>query len=246
MGGKMAEAGHTILQVMGRGEASVARLAGELGCPHTTRWEEIDPDGELYLVTLSDSALEGLGSQWSAPGKLVVHTAGATARAVLSGVTERTGVLYPLQSLRKEIRPFPEFPLLVDAGLPEDRQILETLARTISRQVEPADDSTRLKLHLAATLVNNFTNYLYTLADGYCRKENIHFSLLLPIIKETAQRLDRYPPEAVQTGAAIRGDEVTIERHLSLLNNYKNIKDLYSLFTLKIEQHYHSPEIPLS
>ena len=246
MGGKLSEAGHRILQVMGRREEPAARLAGQLGCPYTTHWTDLDPNGELYLVTISDSALEGLGKEWSAPGKLVVHTAGAVARTVLSGVSERNGVLYPLQSLRKEVRPFPEFPLLVDASRPEDLAVIEALARTIARQVEPADDATRLKLHLAATLVNNFTNYLYTLADDFCRKENIHFSLLLPIIRETAQRLDRYAPGSVQTGPAIRGDESTISRHLYLLNNYMNIKELYNLFTIQIERFYRSPEIPLS
>jgi predicted short-subunit dehydrogenase-like oxidoreductase (DUF2520 family) len=246
MGGKMSEAGHSILQVMGRKEAPAARLAGQLGCGHTTRWEELDPHAELYLVMISDNALEGLGKVWPAPGKLVVHTAGAVSRTVLAGVSERNGVLYPLQSLRKEIRPFPEFPLLVDANRQEDLEIIETLARTISGQVEQADDATRLKLHLAATLVNNFTNHLYTLADNYCRKENIHFSLLLPIIRETVQRLDRYAPEAVQTGPAIRGDETTLVKHLNLLDNYLTIKELYKLFTIQIEQFYHSPENRLS
>jgi len=37
-------------------------------------------------------------------------------------------------------------------------------ARTLSQQVREADDAERLKLHLSAVLVNNFTNYLYTLA----------------------------------------------------------------------------------
>jgi predicted short-subunit dehydrogenase-like oxidoreductase (DUF2520 family) len=244
IGGKMAEAGHTILQVIGRREEPAATLAAELKCRYSTRWEDIDQDAELYLVALSDASLEKL--EWPLPGKLVVHTAGAIAGSALSGVSERYGVLYPLQSLRKEIRPFPEFPLLIDANRPEDLVLVENLARTIARQVERADDSTRLKLHMAATLVNNFTNYLYTLAAGYCLKENIHFSLLLPLIRETAQRLDKYAPMDVQTGPAIRGDEATIARHLNLLDNYKNIKDLYDLFTNKIEQQYHPSDFPRS
>jgi len=244
LGGKMAEAGHSILQVIGRREEPAARLAAELGCRYSTRWADIDPYADLYLVALNDAALEKL--EWPLPGKLVVHTAGAIARSVLSGVSERNGVLYPLQSLRKEIRPFPEFPLLIDANRAEDLALIENLARTIARQVERADDNTRLKLHMAATLVNNFTNYLYTLAADYCAKENIHFSLLLPLIRETAQRLDSYAPKDVQTGPAIRGDEVTIARHQNILDNYQDIKDLYGLFTNKIEQLYHPQEFPRS
>lgn len=246
MGGKIAAAGHSILQVVGRRSAPAGQLAGELGCGYTTRWEEIDRGAELYLVALSDGALEGLGAVLSLPGKLVLHTAGAVARAVLSGVSERNGVLYPLQSLRKEIRPFPEFPLLIDASRPEDLPVIGAFARTIARQVEQADDATRLKLHLSAVLVNNFTNHLYTLAADYCRKEGIDFSLLLPIIRETAERVGSYPPSGVQTGPAIRGDRNTIVRHLNLLDNYKDIRELYNLFTIKIDEFYRMPEIPLS
>jgi predicted short-subunit dehydrogenase-like oxidoreductase (DUF2520 family) len=247
MGGKIGAAGHSILQVLGRREEPAARLAAELGCGHATRWTEIDRGAELYLVALRDSALEGLGKELSLPGKLVLHTAGAASREVLSGVSERCGVLYPLQSLRREIRPFPEeIPLLIDAGRSEDIAVIGAFARTIARQVERADDGMRLKLHLSATLVNNFTNHLYTLAADYCGKEGIDFSLLLPLIKETAERVGSHAPSEVQTGPAIRGDRNTISRHLTLLDNYKDIRDLYSLFTVKIEDYYRLPEIPIS
>jgi predicted short-subunit dehydrogenase-like oxidoreductase (DUF2520 family) len=246
MGGKMAAAGHRILQVVGRREEPAAQLAQELRCPYTTRWSGINPEAEIYVAALSDAALEGLAKELTLPGKLVVHTAGAVARKALEGVSERNGVLYPLQSLRKEVRPFPEIPLLIDAALPEDKTILVALAHTIASRVRQADDSTRLKLHLAAILVNNFTNFLYTLAAGYCQQENLDFPLLLPLIMETARRLEQYPPAETQTGPAIRGDQATIARHIALLNNYQDIKSLYNLFTVQIEQYYRSPEIPLS
>ena len=239
MGGKIAAAGHRIRQVAGRREEPVRQLAAEWGSVAITRWDEMDRQADLYLVTLSDSALEGLGQVLSLPGRLVAHTAGAVPMGILQGVSERTGVLYPLQSLRKDVRPFPETPLLIDAARPEDVGLLEEVALTISRQVRRADDATRLKLHLSAVIVNNFGNFLYTLADDYCRKEGLDFSLLLPLIRETAGRLEQSGPQEVQTGPAIRGDRATIEKHLKLLDNYQGIKDLYNLFTIKIEEYYH-------
>jgi len=107
---------------------------------------------------------------------------------------------------------------------------------SISGQVRDADNETRLKLHLAAVLVNNFTNHLYVLADEYCRAEGVDFSMLLPLIRETAGRLSRIPPGDAQTGPAIRGDAATIERHLSMIDNYKAIKEVYTLFTRQIRE----------
>jgi predicted short-subunit dehydrogenase-like oxidoreductase (DUF2520 family) len=243
LGETIAAAGHPVLQVVARRKEGAAALAGSLGCAYATRFPEIETGADLYIVALSDTALEKLGDSLTLPGKLVVHTAGAAPAAILEQVTARYGVLYPLQSLRAAIRPFPPFPLLVDAANPEDRQNLEAFAKTLSNRVQPADDTTRLKLHLAATFVNNFTNYLYTLAAGYCEQEKIDFGLLLPLILETAGRLDRYPPASVQTGPAVRGDRPTIARHIEILNYHKEIKSLYELFTNLIEEHYHHERI---
>jgi predicted short-subunit dehydrogenase-like oxidoreductase (DUF2520 family) len=239
LGESIATAGHPVLQVLARNEAGAAALARIIGCPYTTRFADIDPGADLYLVALSDTAIQTLGSHLVLPGKLVVHTSGATPADILRSVTSRYGVLWPLQSLRATIRPFPPFPLIIDAANHEDLGKLETVARTLSRQVIQADDTTRLKLHLAATLVNNFTNYLYTLTADFCDQEKLDFSILLPLIRETANRLDNYAPADVQTGPAIRGDRETIKRHMGLLNNNQKIMDLYRIFTNLIEGYYH-------
>jgi predicted short-subunit dehydrogenase-like oxidoreductase (DUF2520 family) len=246
LGGKVVAAGHEMLQVVARRPEPAALLAGEWGCSYTTRWEEIDPAADLYIVAISDRGLEQIGEVLSLPGRLVVHTAGAVSVSALVPVSVRSGVLYPLQSLKAAVRPFPEIPLLVDAHRPEDLSVIEAFAGTLSRQVQRAGDSTRLKLHLGGVLVNNFTNFLYTLTDDFCGKEGIDFSLLQPIIRETAERVSRFAPRDLQTGPAVRGDRTTCERHLKLLSNYKNIKELYSLFTIKIEEYYGVKEIPAS
>ena len=122
----------------------------------------------------------------------MVHTAGAVPGSVLLKVSTHCGVLYPLQSLKAAVRPFPEIPLLVNAHRPEDLPVITAFAATLSPLVQQADDETRLKLHLAAVMVNNFTNFLYTLADDFCTREGIDFSLLLPLIRETAERIRRF------------------------------------------------------
>jgi len=246
LGGKVVAAGHDMVQVVGRRREPAALLAGEWGCTYSTQWEEIDPAADIYILAISDRGLEQIGEVISLPERLVVHTAGAVALSALLPVSAHCGVLYPLQSLKAVVRPFPEIPLLVDAHRPEDFPVIEAFARTLSRQVQRADDDARLKLHLAAVLVNNFTNFLYTLADDFCGKEGIDFSLLQPIIRETAGRVSRFAPRDMQTGPAVRGDKTTSERHLKLLSNYNNIKELYSLFTIKIEEYYRVKEIPAS
>jgi predicted short-subunit dehydrogenase-like oxidoreductase (DUF2520 family) len=238
IGSKIVSAGHTVVQVLARRAEAAAVLAREWGCGYTTDWAQIEHQAELYILCLSDKAIPEVNKALRLPGRLVVHTAGAVPGRALADVSERCGVLYPLQSLRSEIRPFPEFPLLIDAALPADIDLLERFARSIAPQVQRAGDEYRLTCHVAAVLVNNFTNYLYTVASDLCRQEQIDFRLLLPIIRETAARLERYPPREVQTGPAIRDDQGTINRHLELLAAYPHIMTLYELFSAQIAAYY--------
>jgi predicted short-subunit dehydrogenase-like oxidoreductase (DUF2520 family) len=238
MGSTIVEAGHALLQVAARNEAAAAALSAEWDCGYTTRWEEIEPAADLYIVSLSDRALTGLNAGLRLAGRLVVHTAGVAPLSALAAVSERHGVLYPLQTLRKEVRPFPDFPLLIDAARPQDLVVLEVFAKSLVSQVQRADDVLRLKLHVAAVFANNFTNYLYSLSKDFCRNEGIDFSLLLPLIRETARRVERYDPRAVQTGPAVRGDSRTMERHLEVLSNYRNMSDLYRIISEQISDYY--------
>jgi predicted short-subunit dehydrogenase-like oxidoreductase (DUF2520 family) len=240
LGGIMAEAGHRILQVVSRQPEHAERLARSWQADYAGHWDEISQDGDLYLVALADDALVSLGTELSLPGKLVVHTAGAISKTVLLPVSARSGVLYPLQSLRKGIRPFPNIPFLIDSNDPEDLKAIADFAGTLSVRVEPANDDARLKFHLAAVLVNNFTNHLYALAGDFLLRQKLDFSLLLPLITETAERVSRFPPGELQTGPAKRGDAATLGKHLTLISNDKDIKDLYSLFTSQIRHLYES------
>ncbi|HEY4208643.1 MAG TPA: DUF2520 domain-containing protein [Puia sp.] len=232
LGGRLRDAGHRIVQVYSRAPEHAIRLAAELQCGYVSSWEDIDREAELYLAALSDDALRTLESPL--PDKLVVHTSGAVPKEVLLKLSPHYGVLYPLQSLRKELRPYPEMPLLIDANLPADLERISQVARSISGQVQVADNDTRLKLHLAAVLANNFTNHLYVLAEEYCRNEGADFNMLLPLIRETAGRLSRISPREAQTGPAVRGDQATIGRHLELIGSYKDIKEVYTLMTRQI------------
>lgn len=239
LGGKIAAAGHTILQVVARKPDEAARLAAQWGCGFAMDWAEImEGEAEIYLVALSDAALTGFGGRVRLRDRLVLHTAGAVSGKVLQAVSPHCGVLYPLQSLRREIHPFPEFPLLIDAEDPADLPVIEAFARTLARQVQRVDDEGRLRLHVAAVVINNFSNYLYTLSADFCRQEGVDFRLLLPLIRETAGRLEHYAPADVQTGPAIRGDAGTIATHLKLLSNYHDLSELYRLFSVKIEDYY--------
>jgi predicted short-subunit dehydrogenase-like oxidoreductase (DUF2520 family) len=235
LGRKIKAAGHEVVQVYGRAATHAQQLASELGAAYTTDIDHLDLSAQLYIIAIADAAIPAVAGSLPLKGKLVVHTAGSVSKEVLKVASARYGILYPLQSLRKEMEQLPQIPLLVDANTPEDLALLQELALGLSAQVGVASDEQRLKLHVAAVIVSNFTNHLYTLAEQYCIAEQADFSLLHPLIMQVAGRIQYMPPRDAQTGPAIRHDTPTIEKHLTLLEQHGEVQELYAWFTKSIQ-----------
>lgn len=234
LGRKIKAAEHTILQVTGRNAAAVAALAAELECNGSTNG--IDSSADIYIVAIADKALPEVHEWLRLDKKLVVHTAAAVPANVLEKASRNYGVLYPLQTLRKEQADIPPIPFLVDGNSPDDLALVQDFAASLSDQVFVAGDELRLRMHIAAVFASNFTNHLYVLAEEFCKKEQLDFSLLLPLINETAHRLYDLSPKQSQTGPALRNDNATIDKHLAILSAYPSLKKIYQELTLSIMQ----------
>jgi predicted short-subunit dehydrogenase-like oxidoreductase (DUF2520 family) len=237
LGRKFKAAGHTILQIYSRNATAATKLAYAWDTESTNYKSMINKNADLYLVAVNDDAIDDVAEDLKLPGKVVAHTAAAVPKEVLKSVTSHYGVFYPLQSLRKDITVLPDIPIFFDGSDEKTKKALAQLAHSISAEkVVEAGDDARLKLHAAAVVVSNFTNHLYALAEEYCRKEGLDFKQLLPLIEETALRIKDIPPQQAQTGPAIRHDSETIHKHLELLKQHPQLKNLYLLLTESIQQ----------
>lgn len=231
MGRIMNKSRHQVVQVVSRNIDHAKALADELHCLYSGSSDTVDKNADVYIVAVSDSALYELNKSFHIGNKLILHTAGSVPKDVLKNISVNYGVLYPLQSLRKEMEYQEDIPFLVDGNSDETITLAEDFAKTLSGKVAKASDEERLKLHVAAVIVSNFTNHLYALAEEFCEKENIDFKLLAPLIKETAERTEHHSPASVQTGPAIRNDVFTLDKHLRLLANYPRLKYIYLKLT---------------
>ena len=227
LGKVIHNAGHEIIQVLGRNENHAKQLAGLYQCAYGSFKTSEYKDADIYLLAITDTALYHLDQYVQLGNRLVVHTAGSVSKEVLKNISLQYGIIYPLQSLIKGSDDLPEIPLLVDGNSPETTKFIETFAKTLSGNVSIADDQERLKFHVAAVLVNNFTNHMYAMGAEFCKKEHIDFKRLYPLIQETTRRIAQHPPQEVQTGPAIREDIYTLGKHLQILSAHPDLKYLY-------------------
>jgi predicted short-subunit dehydrogenase-like oxidoreductase (DUF2520 family) len=237
LGRKFKAAGHTISQIYSRNNVAASALAYEFDTESTNYKSMINKTADVYLIAVADDAINDVVTELRLPGKVVAHTAASVPKEILKTVTDHYGVFYPLQSLRKEMTDLPDIPIFFDGSDDIAKMKLENLAHSIAKvKVVQANDNDRLKLHVAAVVVSNFTNHLYVLAEEYCLKEGLDFKQLLPLIEETALRIKNTSPKLAQTGPAIRHDKETIQKHIELLKNHPQLKHLYVLLTESIQQ----------
>lgn len=196
---------------------------------------EFTTEADVYIIAVSDRAINEVSINLPFGNRLVVHTSGSAPMEEIDG-SNRRGVFYPLQTFSKEKEiDFKKVPICLEAENQEDYTLLEKLASALSESVYRIDSSQRRALHVAAVFAANFTNHMYFLADDICRTHAMPFDLLKPLISEVAAKIQQLSPALAQTGPAVRHDEETIQRHLDLLTD-ENQKNIYLLLTRSIQQ----------
>ena len=191
----------------------------------------IPKDADLYIISVSDRAISSVAEELKYVEGLVVHTAGSVPMNVLS--QKRRGVLYPLQTISKTRElPASKVPFYIETSQQEDLELLRLLAESMGSKAEPMDSERRKYLHLAAVFCCNFVNRLYGITADLLEEHDIPFSAMLPLIKETADKVEDLTPHQAQTGPAVRWDEEVMSQQMALLDDEQ--RQLYQLLSKSI------------
>jgi len=225
-----------ILQVYSPNLNHAKELAEEVNANAIDDLNKIQPDADLYILSIKDDAIESVAASLKVVKGLVVHTSGTTDVKALSKHVQHAGVFYPLQTFSKnKAVSFEHIPLCIEAEDEIQLEILRRLAGKLSNQVYELDGERRKVLHLAAVFACNFPNHLYALANQILKKNDLNFEIIRPLIAETADKVMFNLPENVQTGPAVREDESTLNKHLSMLNDMPELQKIYQTLSNSIK-----------
>ncbi len=238
LGTALKNAGHKILQVYSRTNASSNKLAKKLSAAACTETSMISPKADLYIISLSDHAVKAFIKSFHIKNKVVVHTSGSLPLSILGKIKHR-GVIYPVQTftLSRKIN-LQQVPFCIEWSSNETKRKIETLVKSISKKTYRLNSNQRKQVHLSAVIVNNFVNHLFTVSEKLLKDAKLPFDIIRPLILETAMKVQEESPAKVQTGPARRGDAEIIEEHLKLLSKNEELQKIYKLLTESIEQHH--------
>ena len=173
---------------------------------------------------------------------ILLHTAGSVPMSVFPETmhyelcTMNYGVLYPMQTFSKDRSVnFREIPCFIEANDNNTLEEIKGIASKVSDHVLEMSSEKRRKLHLAAVFACNMTNHCYRLAEKVLEEEGVDFSLYLPLIQETANKVKELSPRKAQTGPMVRYDKTIMDAQIALINDERT-RQIYRLMEDSIHE----------
>jgi predicted short-subunit dehydrogenase-like oxidoreductase (DUF2520 family) len=197
--------------------------------------ENLPEEADVFIIAVKDSALQEVicRATKGREQQLFVHTAGSMPMSLFEGYTNRFGVFYPMQTFSKErLVSFADIPVFIEG----DNAVLRPLAESITHSVYELSSADRKFLHLSAVFACNFVNHCYALSAELLEKHGIPFSVMLPLIDETALKVHQLHPLEAQTGPAVRYDENVIRMQSSMLADSPLLQEIYNLLSVSIHR----------
>ena len=218
--------------------ANSSALASKVNAVAVDSISEIKRDIDLIIISIKDDVIKEVVKELETFSSIIVHTSGGINIDVFDGITQKCGVLYPLQTFSKSRElDFSKIPLFIEACDNETLCEIDEFAKRLSSNVIEADSSRRKTMHVAAVFACNFVNHCYYIASQILEKESLSFDVLLPLIEETTKKISEITPYEAQTGPARRGDSDVMNAHLQQIDS-DTVKEIYTLLSKSITDSY--------
>lgn len=152
----------------------------------------------------------------------------------------RFAVLYPLFTFSKnDTSNFIEIPIFIEGNNSRSEKDVFLVAKQLSHTVVKMNSGKREKLHLAAVMAANFSNFLFTLSQDYLQKEKAgKFEYLAPLLKKQflkPQNIRHYNRKQALRGATIQR---LLKTQITFKKTPKAKKKVYNLLSSLLEKQY--------
>jgi len=231
-----------VTQVISRNKHTVTALSRKLKTLCDTSIEMIDRKADAYFLCVNDDSIKQLSvdlSGFLSSDKLLIHCSGSRSLEEIDDYFENRAVIWPLQSFGILSKlDWIRIPFFVESSHGATNAI-EEFCKKLKWKYYPVDYVRRKRIHLAAVIANNFTNFNLIVADKILHSIDIPLEVLKPILNEGIENAFLNGPEQSQTGPAKRSDQKVIQFQLKELSGIMpEFKEIYKLYSQKIQDHY--------
>tara|TARA_B100000902_G_scaffold395817_1_gene455251 strand:+ start:14012 stop:14788 length:777 start_codon:yes stop_codon:yes gene_type:complete len=225
--------GFSILEVWSKSIESSNEFSKKFNCKNVRHINKIS-NTDLIIVSVKDSFMIESINKVVNKSIPILHTSGSLDINILKEF-KYYGVLYPLQTLKKEsLINLENTPFLIEYNNNLFKDFLLELCDKISNKIHVISSEQRKIIHLSAVFSCNFTNHMFTIADEILKRSDVKFEILIPLIEKTLYNIKNSSPKKLQTGPAKRKDVNIIQDHSSLLEYNKDIQKIYNILSSHI------------
>ena len=226
--------------IIGRGrlatnlEHALLSVGHEVVSINSRTLEALPEEADVFVIAVKDAALVDVirAATKGRENQLFVHTAGSMPMNLLAGLTAHYGVFYPMQTFSKErLVDFNDISLFLEANDQTSMERLKMLAASLTTHVYELDSEGRKHLHLAAVFACNFVNHCYALSAEVLAAKGLPFSVMQPLVDETARKIHELAPVDAQTGPAVRGDQNVMQMQAAMLAENPNVQHIYEVLS---------------
>lgn len=220
-------------------EHALLSAGHEVASINSRTLEALPLEADVYIVAVKDAALADVirAATKGRESQLFVHTAGSMPMDIFKGLTVHYGVFYPMQTFSKErLVDFNDISVFLETNDAVSMERLKMLSTTLTTHIYELDSEGRKHLHLAAVFACNFVNHCYALSAEVLAAKGLPFSVMLPLVDETAQKVHELSPREAQTGPAVRGDQNVMQMQANMLAGNPAVKHIYEALSNDIQR----------
>ncbi|MEZ4910755.1 MAG: Rossmann-like and DUF2520 domain-containing protein [Saprospiraceae bacterium] len=241
-GSVIASNGVDIAFILGRDFGRTKQVADQFNSPFSTDVSHLPSDLDMYLCCVNDDAIIQIVNSLSftlTKAQVIIHFSGSISSSVLASKSKNYGVVWPIQSIH-DGEDWMDATVVVTASNNIANNAINGLLSNLTSNCISSSDDQRLKMHLVAVILNNFTYYLFEQTYQYCDKQEIDITNFKAILQTTFQSMMDGDIGKL-TGPARRGDLSTISRHKEILQSDSVLLELYTCITENILKKYENP-----
>lgn len=236
--GNLFSGKHRISQIISRNKKTGSALAKKVKAVFYHSLNEINTQADFYFLCIPDDEIKSVSKKIKHLTGTIVHHSGSKPLEEIKTELSKA-VIYPFLSINPSTNlDNKETTIFYQSNNKSTDFLLEQLLSGYKFHAQQIDDKQRAKLHLAAVLVNNFTNHLYENAIELTKDIKGSKEMLVRLAEQALTNLKIGKTKQNQTGPARRKDKSTQEAHLSLIKKNKNLSKIYSGITQSITKTY--------
>jgi len=229
---RISESSCVNLFVSGRNEERLTYLSKKFHTHITYPQNFLQIPLDLVFLAVNDDVISEKAKFFFDCSAVVCHLSGAAPLNSIPEKLKHRAVFYPLQTFaRPQGVNWDEIPVFTQFSSERSKLILEHFSKIIRVNTYPTSDEERIKIHLCAVWINNFTRLIHLKAKMLCQEWKLNFTYFLPLILETHTIISETVEDLPLTGPAARGDFKTLQNHFECLDSNPEDLELYKILS---------------